>query len=60
MISMYMVGLMIGSFGCGWMADRVGRKKTLFVSILLSSVGSLVGAFMPEYYSYLMTRLKNK
>ena len=23
-IAFYMVGLMVGSFGCGWLADRIG------------------------------------
>ena len=55
-ISMYMVGLMIGSFGCGVLADKIGRKKTLIASALLSSTASLVGAWMPEYISYTITR----
>jgi hypothetical protein len=50
-ISMYMLGLMIGSFLCGRMADKFGRKKTLIFSILCSSFASLLGSFMPEYYS---------
>ena len=55
-ISMYMLGLMIGSLLCGRMADKFGRKKTLMFSVMCSSVASLVGSFMPEYYSYTATR----
>ena len=55
-LSMYMFGLMIGSFLCGRMADKFGRKFTLFFSIFISSLGSLIGSFMPEYYSYTVTR----
>ena len=55
-ISMYMLGLMIGSFLCGRMADKFGRKFTLFFAILCSSAGSLIGSFMPEYFSYTATR----
>merc|ERR1711892_909646 len=53
----YMLGLMIGSILCGRMADKLGRKKTLMFSVMCSSVGSLVGSFMPEYYSYTLSRV---
>ena len=55
-ISMFMIGLMVGSILWGWMADKFGRKNTLMFSIILSSSGSLLGSFMPEYYSYTATR----
>ena len=52
--SAFMVGLMIGSFTLGTLSDRYGRKPTLMLSMLLSSGGGLLGAFMPEYYSCLL------
>jgi len=55
--SAYMFGLMIGSFLCGSLADKYGRKMALLFAIMCSSGGSLAGAFMPEYYSYLVTRI---
>ena len=58
-ISMYMLGLMIGSFICGTMADKFGRKKTLFFSVLCSSCASLLGSFLPEYYSYAASRFEH-
>jgi len=54
--SVYMFGLMVGSYLCGTMADKYGRKFCLLFSILISSVASLLGAFMPEYFSYTTTR----
>jgi len=56
-IVFYMVGLMIGSYGCGWLGDKIGRKKTLMLSAILSSTAGVVGAFMPEYFSYAFIRL---
>ena len=50
-------GLMIGSFLCGRLADRFGRKLALMFSVVVASCGSLAGAFMPEYYSYTASRL---
>ena len=75
-IAFYMVGLMVGSFGCGWLADRIGdaiivpslhrinitsssisgRKKTFIMSAILSSTAGIVGAFMPEFFSYAFIR----
>jgi len=55
-ISVYMAGFLIGSFACGWLGDKIGRKKCLMASALLSSTFSLVGTFMPELASYAATR----
>ena len=35
---------------------RWGRKPALLVSILASSGGELIGAFMPEFWSYAASR----
>ena len=55
-LTMFVLGQMIGSLLCGRMSDKWGRKKTLMLSILCSSLASLLGSFMPEYYSYIVTR----
>ena len=52
-----MMGLLIGSFLSGYLSDIYGRKIGLLGCILVSSTGSLVGAFMPDYWSYLSLRI---
>ena len=52
-----MMGLLIGSFLSGYLSDIYGRKYGLLGCILVSSTGSLVGAFMPDYWSYLAMRV---
>ena len=52
-----MMGLLIGSFLSGYLSDIYGRKIGLLGCILVSSTGSLVGAFMPDYWSYLALRI---
>ncbi len=37
-------------------SDKYGRKVVIMLSIVASSLGSLAGAFMPEYWSFLVTR----
>ena len=39
---------------------RWGRKPALLISILASSGGELVGAFMPEFWSYAASRLRRR
>ena len=38
---------------------RYGRKMALLGSMMVSSVASLAGAFMPDYWSYLALRSGN-
>jgi len=55
--SFFMVGLMAGSFLFGVLSDKYGRRHMLVVAIICSAGGSLAGAFMPEYYSYVLFRM---
>ena len=43
-----------------WKKIRWGRKPALLISILASSGGELVGAFMPEFWSYAASRLRRR
>ena len=67
-----MFGLMVGSFICGYCSDRwskfaepevccrFGRKTALLGSMVVSTVASLAGAFMPGYWSYLALRSQHR
>ena len=37
----FMVGLMVGSFVFGVLADRVGRRHTLLIAVLCNTAGRL-------------------
>ena len=52
-----MIGLLIGSFLWGWLSDIYGRKLGMLGCIIVSSTGSMVGSFMPTYWSYLALRI---
>ena len=55
--SMYMVGLMLGSIVVGYLSDRFGRRPSLLVMIVLSTVSCVAGVFCPEFWSYTVTRV---
>ena len=44
----YMLGMLVGSFVIGMLSDKIGRKKTLMMSVVLVSMSGLIGAFMPN------------
>ncbi|MFZ5718723.1 MAG: MFS transporter [Pseudomonadota bacterium] len=52
-----MVGLVIGAFVGGWLADRVGRKPVLLGSVALFGVFSLATAAASSYETLLWARL---
>ena len=52
----YMIGLLIGSFLGGIMADKIGRRKTLFIGIIISGAFSLASLFVKQVGS-LVTKI---
>ena len=51
-----MSGLFFGSVLFGNLADRCGRRIALMAAVFMASTFQLLGAFMPEYYSYTASR----
>jgi MFS family permease len=56
-VSMQLVGSIVGGLVLGRYADRFGRRKGLAVSIILYSLGALLSAFSWNYGSLLAFRL---
>lgn len=56
MFSAGILGLLPGALIGGRMADRVGRKKVLIVSVLLFGLFSLLTAMVWEFYGLLLAR----
>jgi OCT family organic cation transporter-like MFS transporter 4/5 len=51
-----MSALLVSSYVLGTLSDKIGRKKTSFISILMVAVGILISSFMPEYISFTVVR----
>ena len=52
----YMFGFLVGSFLFGILSDRFGRKWALMASVTFSSATTLAGAFITDYWGYLVVR----
>ncbi|XP_017047182.1 organic cation transporter protein [Drosophila ficusphila] len=55
--SLFMLGVLLGSFIFGQMSDKLGRKPTFFASLVLQLIFGVVAAVSPEYFSYTISRL---
>lgn len=50
--SVYFIGQLIGSFTCGVMADKIGRKKVLFWCLVLQVTCALLLIIAPTWWIY--------
>jgi sugar porter (SP) family MFS transporter len=55
-ISVVLIGCMGGALVAGWLADRIGRRWTLFAAGVVFIAGALVSAFTPGEYVLLAGR----
>ncbi|XP_043199199.1 organic cation transporter protein-like isoform X1 [Amphibalanus amphitrite] len=55
--SLYMVGMLLGSLGFGYISDRFGRKIALMSALLLFGTASTITAFAPNYGTFAAMRL---
>ncbi|MGC8508881.1 MAG: MFS transporter [Thiomonas sp.] len=56
-LSIWFVGLMIGAYGFGFLADRFGRRRLFLLTLLIYGVFTLLTAFAWNYESLLVLRL---
>lgn len=50
------IGMMVGAFIFGIMADRIGRKSVFIITLLLFSIGSGLSAFTTTFTAFLLLR----
>ena len=55
-MSIALVGCMIGACTCGWLADRIGRKKLLIVSALVFLVSAIMTGAFSTFSAFLVAR----
>ena len=52
-----MFGMLVGSTIFGYLADRIGRKKSLFIGIAISGGSFLIQAFLKNFWAYSMLQI---
>lgn len=55
--ALFMVGVMLGSIAFGEMSDRIGRKITFFVSLVVQVLAGFAAAIAPELWTFTIARL---
>lgn len=56
-LSIWFIGLMIGAYGFGYLADRFGRKRLFLMTLLIYGVFTFLTAFAWSFQSMLVFRL---
>ena len=56
LMSWQMTGMLLGGIFFGIFGDRMGRKATLFGSILLYSIANIANSFIDSFFPYAMWR----
>ncbi|CAD5114785.1 DgyrCDS3827 [Dimorphilus gyrociliatus] len=54
--SIYMVGFMIGAFSFGQISDKIGRKKSLLIAILIVIIFGSCAIFAQDYWTFTLLR----
>jgi len=55
-VSVWLIGLMIGALFFGYLADRFGRRKLFLWTLLLYSAATVISALSPGYWFFLCFR----
>jgi sugar porter (SP) family MFS transporter len=55
--SLLLIGAMIGAFGAGRVADRIGRRPTILTTAAIFVVGVLLAAFSPTFWTLIVARV---
>lgn len=56
LVSVWLIGIMIGALLFGYCADRFGRRRLFIVTLLVYSLFTVVSALSPGYYAFLAFR----
>ncbi len=55
--SAYLVGAVVGALGFGWLADRFGRRRLFFITLLLYMFASVATGLSWDFWSFAFFRM---
>ena len=53
----FTIGVLFGVLVPGFLVDKFGRKRMMFLTMFVSGVSTLTSAFVPSYTAFLVTRV---
>ena len=56
LVTVWLVGIMIGALLFGYLADRFGRRRLFILTLLLYSTFTVISALSPGYWAFLVFR----
>jgi len=56
LVTIWLVGIMVGALLFGYLADRFGRRKLFILTLLLYSGFTVISALSPGYYFFMVFR----
>lgn len=54
--SIYMVGFLIGAFFFGQISDKMGRKKSLLIALIIVIISGSCAIFAQDYWTFTLLR----
>src|SRR5829696_5996951 len=54
--SAYLIGAVVGALGFGWLADRIGRRRLFFVTLIVYMLSSIATGFAWDFWSFALFR----
>ena len=54
--SVFMAGVLIGSYLFGYLSDKLGRKFSFFISVVIMAIFGVASGLVPDYYSFIILR----
>ena len=54
--AVFMAGVLVGSYFFGWLSDKVGRKVSFFISVVVQALFGILSGLVHNYWAFIILR----